>query len=345
MPEPERFIDLRSDTVTRPTPAMRKAMAEAEVGDDHYGEDPTVNRLEALAASLLGLEAAVFVPSGTMANAMAIRILATPGDEVLAEERAHVVNYEIAGMATLSGVMARMVSTEDGLMTAEAIRRAVRPRGVYRSDLGLVVLENTQNLAGGVVQDVASTRAAIVEARAQGMRVHLDGARLWNASVALGVPPRELVAGVDTVMVDLSKGLCAPVGALLASSAENVRKARRVRKQLGGGLRQSGILAAAGIVALESMRERLAEDHAHARLLGEALGRVAGVKVKPVATNIVIGLLEEGTATEAVAALASRGVRAIAMDARTLRLMTHHDVSRDDCERAADLLSGALRPD
>ena len=342
MPEPERSIDLRSDTVTRPTPAMRKAMAEAEVGDDHYGEDPTVNRLEALAASLLGFEAAVFVPSGTMANAMAIRVLTEPGDEVLAEERAHVVNYEISGLATLSGVMARMVSTEDGLLTAEAIRRSVRPKGVYRSDLSLVVLENTQNLAGGVVQDVASTRAAIAEARAHGLKVHLDGARLWNASVALGVEPRELAAGVDTVMVDLSKGLCAPVGALLASSAERILKARRVRKQLGGGLRQAGILAAAGIVALESMVDRLALDHANARLLGEALAKVKGAKVKPVATNIVIALLEGQSAPEAVTALASRGVRAIAMDGRTLRLTTHHDVSRADCERAASLVLEAL---
>ena len=342
MPEPERSIDLRSDTVTRPTPAMRKAMAEAEVGDDHYGEDPTVNRLEALSASLLGFEAAVFVPSGTMANAMAIRVLTEPGDEVLAEERAHVVNYEISGLATLSGVMARMVSTEDGLLTAEAIRRSVRPKGVYRSDLSLVVLENTQNLAGGVVQDLASTRAAIAEARAHGLKVHLDGARLWNASVALGVEPRELAAGVDTVMVDLSKGLCAPVGALLAASAERILKARRVRKQLGGGLRQAGILAAAGIVALESMVDRLAEDHANARLLGEALAKVKGARVKPVATNIVIALLEGQSAPEAVKTLASRGVRAIAMDGRTLRLTTHHDVSRADCERAASLVLEAF---
>ena len=344
MHEPERFIDLRSDTVTRPTPAMRKAMAEAEVGDDVYGEDPTVNRLEALAASLLGFEAAVFVPSGTMANAMAIRVLTTPGDEVLAESRAHVVNYEMSGMAALSGVLARTVSTDDGLVTAEAIRRAVRPPALYRADVRLLVLENTQNLAGGVVQEVASTRAAIAEARALGMKVHLDGARLWNASVALGVPPGDLAAGMDTVMVDLSKGLCAPVGALLASSAELARQARRVRKQLGGGLRQSGILAAAGIVALESMRERLAEDHANARLLGEALARVAEVKVRPVVTNIVIGLLEKRSAPEAVTALAARGVRATAMDARTLRLTTHHDVSRADCEQAARLLGEALEP-
>ncbi len=336
------MIDLRSDTVTKPTPAMRKAMAEAEVGDDHYGEDPTVNRLEALAASLLGFEAAVFVPSGTMGNAIAVRILTEPGQEVLAEERAHVVNYEIAGLATLSGVMARMISTDDGLVTAEAIRRAVRPKSVYRSDLGLVVLENTQNLAGGVVQDVAGTRAAIAEARTHGLKVHLDGARLWNAAVALGVAPRELAAGADTVMVDLSKGLCAPVGALLVSSAARIEKARRVRKQLGGGLRQAGILAAAGIVALETMVDRLAEDHANARLLGEALAKVRGAAVKPPATNIVIALLEGRSAPEAVAALAARGVRAIAMDARTLRLTTHHDVSRADCERAANLLREAL---
>jgi threonine aldolase len=336
------MIDLRSDTVTQPTPAMRRAMAEAEVGDDHYGEDPTVNRLEAITAQLLGFEAAVFMPSGTMANAAAIRILTEPGDELLAEARAHVVNYEIAGMATLSGVLARTVSTPDGLMTAEAIRGAVRPRARYRSDLSLVVLENTQNLAGGVVQDVASTRAAIAEARAHGLKVHLDGARLWNASVALGVPPRDLANGVDTVMVDLSKGLCAPVGALLASSAERIVRARRVRKQLGGGLRQAGILAAAGIVALETMVERLAEDHANARLLGEALARVEGAFVPPVATNIVIAVLEGRTAPEAVEALAARGVRAIAMDGRTLRLTTHKDVSRADCERAAALVLETL---
>jgi threonine aldolase len=336
------MIDLRSDTVTKPTPAMRRAMAEAEVGDDHYGEDPTVNRLEALAAETLGFEAAVFLPSGTMGNAIAVRLLTRRGDEVLAEPRAHVVNYEIAGLATLSGVMARMVSTPDGLLTAEVIRAAQRPTSLYRSDLSLVVLENTQNLAGGVVQDVDSTRAALVEARAHGMKAHLDGARLWNAAVALGVAPRTLAAGFDTVMVDLSKGLCAPVGALLAASAGLVREARRVRKQLGGGLRQAGILAAAGIVALETMVSRLAEDHENARLLGLALARVPGARVKPVATNIVVAELEGRDAPEAVRALEANGVRAVAMDARTLRLVTHHDVSRADCERAAGLVERAL---
>jgi threonine aldolase len=250
----------------------------------------------------------------------------------------------MAGSAALSGVMPRLVRTPDGLLTAESIREAMRPRSLYRSDLRLVVLENTQNLAGGVVQDVASTRAAIAEAREHGLEVHLDGARLWNAAVALGVEARELAQGASTVMVDLAKGLGAPVGALLVSSAERVRAARRVRKQLGGGMRQAGILAAAGIVALETMVDRLAEDHANARLLGEALARVKGAAVKPVATNIVIAHLTGRTAPEAVAALEGLGVRAVAMDARTLRLTTHKDVSRADCERAAGLLLEALSP-
>jgi threonine aldolase len=335
-------IDLRSDTVTKPTSAMRRAMAEAEVGDDVYGEDPTVNRLEALAAGMLGFEAALFVPTGVMGNEIAIRILTEPGQEVLADERSHVVNYELAGMAALSGVIPRTVATRDGLLTAEAIRGAARPHVYYRSDLGLVVLENTQNLAGGIVQDVASVRAAITEAHRQGLKVHLDGARLWNAAVALGVAPRELAAGADTVMVTLSKGLCAPVGSLLAGPRVLVERARRVRKQLGGGWRQAGILAAAGIVALETMIPRLVEDHAHARLLAEALGRVPGAEVAPVQTNIVIATFEGRSAPEAVSALKERGVWATAMDARALRLTTHKDVSRSDCERAAALLLEAL---
>jgi threonine aldolase len=338
------LIDLRSDTVTKPTPAMRRAMAEAEVGDDVYGEDPTVNRLEALAAATLGFEAALFLPSGTMGNAVAVRLLTEPGQEVLAEERAHVVNYEMSGLATLSGVMPRTVRTPDGLLTAEAIRAAIRPKSGYTAELGLVVLENTQNLAGGIVQDVDSMRAAIAEARTHGLRVHLDGARVWNAAVALGVPPKALASGADTVMVSLAKGLGAPVGALLAASAALVAKGRRVRKQLGGGMRQAGILAAAGIVAIETMVERLAEDHANARLLGEALRRVEGATVKPVETNIVIAVLEGRSAPEAVSALRERGLLGLAMDARTLRLTTHKDVSRADCARAAALLEGALSP-
>src|SRR5512136_1727702 len=246
-------IDLRSDTVTRPTPEMRKAMAEAEVGDDVYGEDPTVNRLEARAAEILGMEAALFVPSGTMGNAIAVRILTERGDEVLAERRSHVVRYELSGMSVLSGAMPRMVDAAGGHLTPDDVRGAAGPRAYYKSDVSLVVLENTHNLGGGTVQRVEDFRAVIAAARECGFRVHLDGARIWNAAVALGVPPAALVQGADTVMSCLSKGLCAPVGSVLASSRERIEEARRVRKLLGGGMRQAGVLAAAGLVALERM--------------------------------------------------------------------------------------------
>ena len=335
-------IDLRSDTVTRPTPEMRKAMAEAEVGDDVYGEDPTVNRLEARAAELLGMEAALFVPSGTMGNAIAIRILTERGDEVLVERRSHVVKYELSGMSALSGVMPRMVDAPGGHLTPADVRAAVAPRAYYKSDVSLVVLENTHNLGGGTVQGVEEFQAVVAAARECGFRVHLDGARVWNAAVALGVPPAALVAGADTVMACLSKGLCAPVGSVLASSRERIERARRARKLLGGGMRQAGILAAAGLVALDTLVPRLAEDHANARLLGEALARGRGVRVAPVETNIVVATLEERTAPDVVAALRGEGVLAIAMDARTVRLVTHRDVSRAECERAAALVERVL---
>jgi threonine aldolase len=336
------MIDLRSDTVTRPTPEMRRAMAEAEVGDDVYGEDPTVNRLQERAAVRLGFEAALLVPSGVMGNEIAIRILTRPGQEVLAEERSHVVQYELAGMAALSGVMPRTVASPDGILTPEAIRGALKPKVYYRSDVGLAVLENTHNLAGGTVYDEAQTQAAVAACREAGLCVHVDGARLWNAAVALGCEPRSLAAGADTLMVTLSKGLCAPVGSLLLASRERIQEARRVRKQLGGGMRQAGILAAAGLVALEAMIPRLAEDHAHARLLGEALGARPGVRVAPVRTNIVVATLEGRTAPDVVAALSARGVAATAMDVVTLRLVTHRDVSRADCEQAAGALAAVL---
>jgi threonine aldolase len=335
-------IDLRSDTVTRPTPEMRKAMAEADVGDDVYGEDPTVSRLEARAAEILGMEAALFVPSGTMGNAIAVRILTERGDEVLAERRSHVVRYELSGMSVLSGVMPRMVDAAGGHLTAEDVRAAVGPRAYYKSEVSLVVLENTHNLGGGTVQRVDDVQAVVAAARECDLRVHLDGARIWNASVALGVLPSELAKGVDTVMSCLSKGLCAPVGSVLASSRERIEKARRVRKLLGGGMRQAGILAAAGLVALESLIPRLADDHANARLLGEALARGEGVRVAPVETNIVVATLLKRTAPEVVATLGQEGVLATAMDARTLRLVTHRDVGREDCERAAAAIERVL---
>jgi len=336
-------IDLRSDTVTRPTAQMRKAMAEAEVGDDVYGEDPTVNRLEARAAEILGMEAALFVPSGTMGNAIAIRILTRRGDEVLVERRSHVVRYELSGMSVLSGVMPRMADAPGGHLTPEQVRAAVAPRAYYKSDVSLVVLENTHNLGGGTVQRVEEVQAVVAAARECGFRVHVDGARIWNAAVALGVAPAALVKGVDTVMACLSKGLCAPVGSILASSRERIEEARGARKLLGGGMRQAGILAAAGLVALDRLVARLADDHANARLLAEALGRARGVQVAPVETNIVVAGLEGRTAPDVVASLRDEGVLASAMDGRTLRVVTHHDVSREDCARAAAAIERVLR--
>jgi threonine aldolase len=336
------MIDLRSDTVTKPTPEMRRAMAEAEVGDDVYGEDPTVNRLQALAASMLGFEAALFVPSGVMGNEIAIRLLTEPGQDVLAEERSHVIQYELAGMAVLSGVTPRVVTAKDGLLTPEQIRASLKPYAYFRSDLGAVVLENTHNLAGGTTYTADQTRGCIEACREAKLKVHIDGARLWNAAVALGVAPRSLAAGADTLMVTLSKGLCAPAGSLLLASQALVDKARRVRKQLGGGMRQVGVLAAAGIVALETMIPRLAEDHDNARLLADALGTCRGATVQPPATNIVVATLEGRAAPDVVDALKANGVLATAMDARSLRLTTHRDVSRADCERAAGLLARAI---
>ena len=335
-------IDLRSDTVTRPTPAMRRAMAEAEVGDDVYGEDPTVLRLQERVAALLGFEAGLWMPSGVMANEVAIRILTRPGQEVLAEERSHVVQFELAGMAALSGVMPRVVRTEDGHLGAEDVRAAGRPSSYMRSDLGLVVLENTHNFAGGTVADAARMRAAIDAAHEAGVPVHVDGARLWNAGVALGAPLAALVAGAETAMVTLSKGLCAPAGSVLVSTRARIEEARRVRKQLGGGMRQVGILAAAGLVAVDTMVDRLAEDHARARLLADALAGCRAVRARPAPTNIVVAEILERPAADVVAALAARGVLASMMDTRHLRLVTHHDVDEPACRAAAQALVDVL---
>jgi len=250
-------IDLRSDTMTKPTPAMRQAMAGAEVGDDFYAEDPTVNRLQEQAARLLGFEAALFVPSGTMGNEIALALLTSPGQLVLTDERSHVIEYELAGMAAHSGVMPRVLRTEDGKLTPEMLRAAHKPPAANRPGIGLVVLENTHNLAGGIVTTVAEMQASIATAHELGWRVHVDGARLWNAAVALGVEPKALVRNADTLMVTLSKGLCCPVGSLLLGSAELMVRARRQRQLFGGGMRQAGILAAAAASRCRQKRYEL----------------------------------------------------------------------------------------
>jgi len=339
------MIDLRSDTVTRPTAVMRQAMAEAKVGDDLYGEDPTVNRLQEEAARLLGFEAALFVPTGTMGNEIAIRTLTERGDQVLVEERSHVVEYELSGMAQLSGVVPRLLRAESGILSPEAVRGALKTATVNRSAASLLVLENTHNLAGGVVTPVEEMRALFACAREAGLRVHVDGARLWNAAVALGVRPVDLVAGADTVMVTLSKGLCCPVGSLLVSSRERIEKARRVRQLFGGGMRQAGVIAAAGLVAFAQMIPRLAEDHEKAKHLASVLDGRPGLRVGAVETNIVIARFDEPTVPDLVVALKARGVLGTAMDARTFRLVTHHDVSAEDCDRAATILGELLPAD
>jgi threonine aldolase len=337
-----RIIDLRSDTVTRPTLEMRVAMAAAEVGDDVYGEDPTVNLLERRAAEVLGREAALFVPTGTMGNQIAIRLLTQPGQEVIAESRAHILDFEMATTAVFSGCLIRAVPAEDGILTWKQIEPAISPYGGFRAATGLIEIENTANLAGG-----RCTRLEVLEeiwegAKTRRLPTHLDGARIFNAAVALEVNVKALTHGFDTVMFCLSKGLGAPVGSMLVGSAELMARARVYRKALGGGMRQVGVLAAAGLIALEDGPARLAEDHANARLLAEALANSEGVAIdlETVETNIVIFRLTAGSgAAELAARLKARDVLAGAFGLDAIRLVTHRDVSRGQCIDAAEALT------
>lgn len=341
------MIDLRSDTVTKPTAEMREAMAAADVGDDVFGEDPTVNELQRRAAERLGKEAALFVPTGTMGNQIAIACHTKRGDEVVCESRSHILDYEMAGMSLLSGVMPRAVPGRDGGRLAwEDVRAAIRPQTTYNARTGLVALENTHNLAGGTVLPLETMREIADGAHDLGLPVHLDGARVFNAAAALGCDVAEVVAPVDSVMFCLSKGLAAPVGSMVAGTREFVEKAWLVRKTFGGGMRQVGVLAAAGIVALEKMSSRLADDHANARALATALAGIPGIVLDPesVQTNIVIFELEEGVrdAPSLVAAIREEGILAIAFGGRKIRLVTHNDVSRADCLAAADAIGAAV---
>jgi threonine aldolase len=330
-------VDLRSDTLTTPTPAMRAAMAVAEVGDDVWEEDPTVQRLEALAAERFGKEAGLFVASGTMGNQVAVLAHTQPGQEVLAEAQAHMLSLEVAGIARLALCQTRPLESARGLPSPEQVRAAIRPRNIHIPVTGLLALENTHNLHGGTAftpEDVAATAAV---ARALGIPVHLDGARLFNACVALGHPPRAYGDAVDSVQFCLSKGLAAPVGSVLVGSRDFIGRARRMRKLLGGGMRQVGVLAAAGLVALETMVDRLAEDHAHARRLAEGLRGLPGVRVDParVQTNIVMFDVDRpGGAAELVEQARARKVRIHAVGPATIRCVTHKDVDGEDIDRA-----------
>src|ERR1700677_2063703 len=282
------MIDLRSDTVTRPSAEMRAAMAAAEGGDHVYGEDPTVNFLERRAAEIFGREAALFVPTGTMGNQIAIRALTQPGQEVIAESRPHILDYEMATTAVFSGCLIRAVPAEGGILTWKHIEPAISHYGGFRAATGLIEIENTANLAGGVCSPPEVLEEIVAGARAHKLPLHLDGARIFNAAAALGVDAKALTSGFDTVMFCLSKGLGAPVGSMLVASAELIARARVYRKALGGGMRQAGVLAAAGLIALEDGPKRLADDHAHARLLAESLAHTEGVTIDlaTVETNI-----------------------------------------------------------
>lgn len=338
------MIDLRSDTVTRPTAAMRAAMASAEVGDDVYGEDPTVNRLEQRAAEIFGKEAAIFVPTGSMGNTIASRIHTEHGQEVICESQAHILDWEMAMVSAFSGCAPRPVAGERGVLTWQQIKPMIAPKIYYRAQTGLIWLENTHNIAGGIVTPLPVLEEVWAGAKEHGLPTHLDGARIFNAAAALSTPVAELTFGFDTVMFCLSKGLGAPVGSMLVGSRKHIERARIFRKALGGGMRQAGVLAAAGLIALEEMPWRLHEDHTNARLLAEAIAQcgAADIDLGMVQTNIVIFKLKSGDAGELVAALKREGVLVSAIGPQTVRLVTHFDVSREDCERAAETLTRSL---
>jgi len=336
-------IDLRSDTVTQPSPGMRHAMAEAEVGDDVLDGDPTTRRLEERIAELLGTEDALFFPSGSQANQTGIWLVTEPGTELLIEANAHLIHYEMAGVATLSGAQIRPITTPDGLLTSELVRAALRPASPHVPRVTALAIENTHNLAGGRVLDAAAVDGVIRAARDAGLAVHLDGARLWNAAAAAGVTPARLAQGADTVMVSISKALGCPVGSCLGFRKDRRARAWEIRKRLGGGMRQSGILAAAGLYALDHNLDRIAEDHANAKRFAEILADSPTVRPSDPQTNIVMVDLERASAEAASARLAQAGVRMSAYGPKRLRAVTHLDVTRADIERAARIVVDTVR--
>jgi threonine aldolase len=342
------MIDLRSDTVTKPTPQMRRAMAEAEVGDDVYGEDPTINRLQERAAEIFEKEAAIFVPTGSMGNQTAVKLHTKPGQEVIIEERGHIYNFEMATMSAFAGVLARPVKSMDGsgILTWDEIAPAIHTQSAYYvAPTGLIALENSHNLAGGSVLSRDRTADICGRAHEKNIPVHLDGARIFNAAAALGETVAELTRPVDSVMFCLSKGLGAPVGSMLLGTRAFIEEARVVRKMLGGGMRQAGVLAAAGLIALEESPKGLPDDHANAKRLAEGLAELPGIKIDPekVVTNIVI--FEVGgtgmTPDEICAQLRERGVLASGFGS-SVRVVTHYDVSRADIETALRELRSVL---
>ncbi len=340
------MIDLRSDTVTRPSAKMRAAMAEAEVGDDVYREDPTVNRLEQRAAKMFGKEAALFVPTGTMGNTIAIKCHTRHGEEVVCEARSHILDWELSMLAWFAGCLVRPVQTEDGILKWEHIQPALRSFGPHNAPTTLISLENTHNMAGGTVYPLSVIDDICAHAHEQRLKVHMDGARIFNAAIATDTPVSRIARNLDSVMFCLSKGLGAPVGSMLVGDHDFIERGRLYRKRLGGGMRQAGVLAAAGLMALEESPARLEQDHENARFLAERLAALTGIEIDPakIRTNIVIfdiSALKIAT-SELSQHLKSKGVLANGVDASRMRLVTHLDVSREDCERAADVLSEVI---
>jgi threonine aldolase len=336
----ERIIDLRSDTVTKPSEGMRRAMAAADVGDDVYLEDPTAKKLQERAAEVLGKEASLFVPTGTMANQIAVLIHCRPGDEVIVSEGAHCYFYESGAGAALAGAQF-MVAGTGGTFTADEMEAACKPPAYYLPRTRMVGIENTHNRAGGKIFPQDQVVAIAERARGKGLAVHIDGARIWNAHVATGIPVATLTAPADSASACFSKGLGAPAGSVIAGSKDFIDQARRLRKMLGGGMRQVGVLCAAALYALDNHLSRLPEDHANAKRLADRLGQVDGISCLPVPTNIVIFDVAKGTAAEFVARAAKQGVLMNAIGPRRIRAVTHLDVRREDADAAGEILARA----
>ncbi len=338
------MIDLRSDTVTKPSKAMRQAMADAEVGDDVYSEDPSINKLEARAAEVFGREASIFVPTGSMGNLIGARIHTEQGQEVICESKAHILDWEMGMIATYCGCIPRTVYAERGILTWAHIQPAIAPKIYYRAQTSLVWCENSANIAGGTVSSLAINEEIWAGAKAAGLKTHLDGARVFNAAVTLGTDVATLTSGFDTVMFCLSKGLGAPVGSMLVGSKDAIAQARIFRKALGGGMRQAGILAAAGLIALEEGPKSIVEDHANARLLAESLSQVPGMEIDlaTVETNIVVVKLTAGDSAGFAAEMKRKGVIVSVINGDTIRFVTHCDVSREDCVKAVSIAGEVL---
>ncbi len=343
-----KFIDLRSDTVTKPSKAMRQAIAEAEVGDDVFEDDPTVKKLEEMTAELLGKGKALFVPSGTMANEVAIKSLTKPGDEVVLEGDSHIYNYEVGAPSVLCGVQLHTLKGKRGILTAQQILDHLRPQDIHVPQTTLICLENTHNRAGGTIYPIEEIKKIREATKPLGIKMHLDGARLWNATIATGIPLDEYARHFDSVSVSLSKGLGAPIGSVISGSSDFIRIVRRNRKMFGGGMRQVGIIAAAGIYAIENNFNRLNEDHRNAKALAEGLSKIPKISVdsESVQTNIVvIDIKESGMEVgEVLEELKEKGVLAVPFGRNKIRCVTHLDVTRDDIDQALETFQQIFAP-